>query len=231
MNETEEIRYPEAGWYAKDLHPISINPGNAVLVIANMQNDFCKPRGVIFAERSPQEMPEVIGAIQGLVTEARANGIPVIYLQSLRTLDEPEFTVYRHKFYVKAGSWGAAIIDELKPEPGDHVIEAWHHDPFYMSSLDRLLQNLVEEPTKTHALITGGDIGGFGFITATDFYMRDYWTVAIVDALYGDEEGREFALQGRFSADSQKSVFFSNANMVAFSKAPLPGVTGLVPGT
>ena len=215
----------------KTVHPIEANPVNSVLVVTNMQNDFCKPGGAIFDERTPEEMPSVIEVVSDLTQRARVANVPVIYVQSLRTLNEPEFEVYGHKPYIKAGTWGADIIDELKPHEEDAVVEAWGLDAFHGTRLDYVLQGLVEDPTRRLALITGGDIGGFTFMTATDFYMRGYWTVAVIDALYGDDESRAFALNGRFSADSQKSVFLSLSNLVEFSSDRVAGVAGLVPGT
>ena len=214
----------------KAAHPISANPANSIVVVCNMQNDFCKPGGAIFDERLPEEMPGVIDATRDVTQRARKAGVPIIHLRSVRNLDEPEFTVYAHQPYVKHGTWGAEIIDELKPEPEDLVIDVGGLSPFYETRLDYLLQGMVETPTANHVIIAGGDIGGFTFVAATDFYMRGYWTVALIDALYGDEEGRDFALNGRFSADSQKNMFLTRSGLVTFSAMPAPGVAGLVPG-
>ena len=214
----------------KSVHPIKANPSNAILVVANMQNDFCKPGGAIYDERSPKEMPGVIQTIRSLAGQARSVGIPILHLQSVRTFKEAEFTTYGHKPYVKEGSWGAEIVDELKPHPTDHIVPVWHLEPFIDPKLDYLIQGMIEAPTKCHAIIVGGDIGGFGFVTVIGFYMRGFWTVVPIDAFYGDQATRDFALNGRFSATSQKSVFLSRSDLIQFSKTPSPGVTGLVPG-
>lgn len=225
------MQQPAPGWPMKAVHPIKANPANTILVIANMQNEFCKPGGTVFDKRLPKEMPAVIRSIQGLASQARAAGVPVIHIQSLRTLEEAEFTSYHEKPYAKAGTWGARIIDELKPRKSEPVVQAWRLDPFCETRLDYLVKGLVEESTRNQVIVTGGDIGGLAFLTVIGFYMRNHWTVVPIDAVYGDEECRDFAFHGRFSADSQKSIFLSRSDLIGFSKAPEKAVTGLVPGT
>ena len=225
------MQKPTLGWPMKAVHAVNANPANTILVVANMQNEFCKPGGAIFDERSPQEMAEVIHSIQGLSEQARGVGVPVIHLQSVRTLQEPEFAAYHHVPYVEHGTWGEEIIDELKPQKGDIVIQVWGLDPFYETKLEHIVKGLAEEPTSTQVIVTGGDVGGFVFHTVIGFYVRNHWTVVPVDGVYGDEECRDFSFQGRFSADSQKNIFLSRSDLISFSKVPERAVTGLVPGT
>jgi nicotinamidase-related amidase len=37
------------------------------------------------------------------------------------------------------GTWGAEIVDELKPEPNDTIIKKLRYDAFYGTSLDHIL--------------------------------------------------------------------------------------------
>ncbi len=62
----------------KPLRNICINPGNAIVVIVDVQNEFCKPGGRVYFDISSQIMPGVISAIQGVVQRARDVGIPII---------------------------------------------------------------------------------------------------------------------------------------------------------
>src|SRR5262245_64034316 len=103
----------------KDVHPIYVNPANSILVVINMQNEFCKAGGIIHDERPVKEMPKVITTVRTVTQKAKAVGVPIIHIQSIRSTEEPEFTVYGNKPIIKAGSWGGEICDELKPNPGD----------------------------------------------------------------------------------------------------------------
>jgi len=214
----------------KDVHPIYANPGNAIFLVVIMQNEFCKPGGIIHDGRPVEEMPQVIFAVSTLTQQAREVGIPIIHIQSVRTQEEPEFTVHGNTPIVKAGSWGAAIVDELTPHERDIVLEAWWHDPFYRSKLNHIVERLVEDPTKSHAVVTGGDIVGALHLTVLGFYLRDHWTVVPIDAVYGDKKGHEFALN-QFSKSSLPSVFLTRSDLVEFSKAPELSIRGLVPST
>ena len=78
----------------KALQNISINPENAILVIVDMENEFCKPGGKRYSETGARIVPGVISAIRALAERSRHAGIPVIYIQSVRTLEEPETTVF-----------------------------------------------------------------------------------------------------------------------------------------
>jgi nicotinamidase-related amidase len=214
----------------KDAHRIYANPKNTILVVVNMQNEFCKPGGIIYDDRPVKQMPRVIAATRTLTEQAREVGISIIHIQSLRTQVEPEFTVYGNKPIVKAGSWGADIVDELTPHEHDVVLGVWWQDPFYKSKLSHIVKGLVEDPTKSHAIVTGGDIVGSVYLTVMGFYLRNHWTVVPVDALYGDEEGREFALN-QFSKSTLPSIFLTRSDLVEFSKAPDLAIRGLVPNT
>ncbi|MDZ4247180.1 MAG: isochorismatase family protein, partial [Dehalococcoidia bacterium] len=89
----------------KELQNIYVSPENAVLVVVDMENGFCKPEGWRYTEMSARIMPGVITAIQGLVSQAHSAGIPVIYIQSVRTLKEPEFTVFGREPHLEMGPW------------------------------------------------------------------------------------------------------------------------------
>ena len=214
----------------KESHPIYANPGNTVLVVVNMQNEFCKPGGGIHDERALEQMPQVISAISSLTQQARKTGIPIIHIQSLRTLEEPQFTVYGDTPVVKEGTWASEIVDELKPHEEDIVVEAWWHDPFYKTKLNHIVEGLVDDPTKSHAIVVGGDMVGCLYLTTMGFYLRNHWTVIPIDAVYGDQEGEEFAL-AQFSKSSLPSVFLTRSEMVEFSKVPETAVRGLTPYT
>ena len=72
---------------------VDINPANSILIVVDVQNEFCKPGGARYTNTNARLMPAVIPAIQGLVEKVRAAKIPIIYVHSVRTLKETEFTV------------------------------------------------------------------------------------------------------------------------------------------
>jgi ureidoacrylate peracid hydrolase len=199
----------------KPLTNFSLNKDNAVLVIVDIQNDFAKPGGTLGSEVSARIMPDVIANVRGLAERARGAGIPVIYIQSVRTLKEPEFTVFGRKPHLEIGTWASEIVDELKPQEGDIIVQKFSHDPFLLPDLDRVLEKLVPDPTRCYAVVTGGAINVCVYHTVMGFHLRNYWTVVPVDCVYYiSEEGRDRAL-GQYSEERPyPNVFLSRSDLI-----------------
>jgi nicotinamidase-related amidase len=202
------------------LQTIQINPGNAILVIVDMENEFCKPGGKRYSDTGGRIMPGVISAIGELAERCRHAGIPVIYVQSVRSHEEPEFTVFGHEPILKAGTWATEIVEELKPQDGDTIIQKFSHDPFYKPGLDRVLQKLVADPTRYYAVVTGGGLNVCVYHTVLGFHLRDYWTVVLVDSVYYRlDSGKEWALK-QFSMGAYPNVLLSRSDLIEVSHVP-----------
>src|SRR4051812_2698394 len=84
--------------------PITVDPAKTALMIIDMENAFAKPEGVTYG--SPRR-GAVIGPIQALLGRCREAGLPVIYVQSIRYPDSPEFTVFGKPPFILSGTWGS----------------------------------------------------------------------------------------------------------------------------
>uniref|UniRef100_A0A7C4E1U8 Cysteine hydrolase n=1 Tax=Caldiarchaeum subterraneum TaxID=311458 RepID=A0A7C4E1U8_CALS0 len=99
-----------------------------------MQNDFCKPSGKLFVPASLDTIPKI-----GQVLEkARQSDVMIVYTQDWHMKDDPEFAIWGE--HALEGSWGAEIVDELKPREGDVVVKKLRYDAFYGTSLDHILR-------------------------------------------------------------------------------------------
>jgi len=204
----------------KSLQPIYINRENAILTIVDMQNEFCKPGGKRYGETMARILPGVVSAINRLAEQARRVGVPVIYVQSVRTLKEPEVTVFGKEPILEIGTWASEIIEELKPHQGDIVVQKFSHDPFLKPDLDQVLQKLVPEPTKYYAIVTGGAVNVCHYHAVMGFYLRDYWTVVPVDSVYYlSDDNNQRALE-QFSGFPYPSIFLSRSDLVEISDDP-----------
>ncbi len=104
------------------------------LVVVDMQNDFAHPEGALFVPDAAKTIP-VIGS---LLERFREKGAPVFFTQDWHEEDDPEFRIWpRHAV---AGSWGAEIVAELAPRPGERVIKKLRYDGFYGTPLEHLLR-------------------------------------------------------------------------------------------
>jgi ureidoacrylate peracid hydrolase len=120
----------------------SISPdiGKSALIIVDMQNDFLHRDGNFshIAREHPEfeiDMPFLIDTIPNvkrLADAFRAAGRPVVYLAHVLKPDysDAAFPYWRvgieptsgNRTHCVEGTWGAQIIDDLKPQEGDHLI-------------------------------------------------------------------------------------------------------------
>jgi nicotinamidase-related amidase len=149
----------------------------AVLVI-DVINDFVS--GVMESERSSR----VIRPIMRLLGHARRNGIPVIYASDSHTPDDREFDLWPN--HAMEGSWGAQVVDELKPQVGDHRINKHCYSAFHGTELDVLLKGLDVDTVVITGLVTNICVQH----AAADAYFRGYDVVVPSDCVEArsDEE-------------------------------------------
>lgn len=132
----------------------------SALVIVDMQNDFVHVDGAV-AQRAREnpavgiDMPFLLGTIphvKRLADAFRGAGRPVIYVTQVLRADYsdaamPYWRAGRgvrsgNRTFLVEGSWGAQIVDELKPEPGDHSVVKKGFGGFANTPLDTILRNL-----------------------------------------------------------------------------------------
>jgi maleamate amidohydrolase len=144
----------------------------AVLVI-DMQHDFCDPD-------APTTLWPSIGStlepIKQLCADARARRLAVFYTQGLVAADGSSAGLWRYKQRYHAegrvqieGSRGAAIIDELAPQPGDRVIRKWRPSAFFRTDFEVFVDVLAIDTL----LVCGTSVSGCVRATVTDAFMRD----------------------------------------------------------
>ncbi|MBI2869463.1 MAG: cysteine hydrolase [Chloroflexi bacterium] len=126
--------------------------GSAALLIIDMQNDFLHEKG--YMGRRPERWGDVIKfrkpaipRIRALAQAMREMGVPVVHCQTMWGADYVDCGIpplpdddWREGFLVK-GSFGARILDELAPQPGDIVIESKCFSKFPYTPLHLILQN------------------------------------------------------------------------------------------
>ena len=154
----------------------------AVLVI-DMQHDFCDPD-------APTTLWPSIGAtyepINRLCASARARRLPVFYTRGLVAADGSSAGLWRYKQRYHAegcvqidGSRGAAIIPELAPQPGDHVIRKWRPSAFFRTDFEVFLGVLAIDTL----LVCGTSVSGCVRATVTDAFMRDIRCMVVRDCV------------------------------------------------
>jgi len=140
--------------------PIEIDVLKTAVIVVDMQNAFVRRGGYWdLAGWDISAIEKIIKPCQEIVYTAREKGIKVIYLQmgcspdlsDIGGQDSPTWHKSRglalirqrpelkDKLYVY-GTWGADIIEELEPKPGDIVIRKQKYDGFIGTNLDIVLK-------------------------------------------------------------------------------------------
>jgi ureidoacrylate peracid hydrolase len=132
----------------------------SALIVVDMQNDFLHPDGGFSrrAHENPEaliDLPFLTGTIpqaKRLVENFRAAGRPVIYVAHVLKSDysDAQFPFWRvtrgsltgNRTFITEGTWGAQIIDELKPRDNEHVVIKKGFGGFSNTPLDTILRNL-----------------------------------------------------------------------------------------
>ena len=169
------------------------SPQNAVLLVIDMQNDFCSPDGVF--EKMGYDIgmiQEMVPRLTNLIKEARLAKVPIIFVKSSYTtspnwfLSEVWFEhknrrqagLYSKKEALKPGTWGWEIINGLDVRPDEDAFVIKHrYNAFYSTDLDLILrsrgiQSIIFTGMATNVCVES---------TARDAFFRDYYVVFTSD--------------------------------------------------
>ena len=166
---------------------LTVDPGKTALVIIDMQNDFCKPGGTRYGSEIISEAG--IARAAKLLGRCREAGAKVIFVESVRDPDSPDFTRFKLSPMLMRGSWGAKYVEELRRRPGEPVVEKNTHDCFYETSMEVLLAKLGISP-ETHKIIVMGIAANVCVYHAImGFHVRHYEQLVAIDCCFGSPEG------------------------------------------
>jgi ureidoacrylate peracid hydrolase len=182
--------------------PLKIHLRRTALIVIDVQNAFLSEGGFFTLESPDMELAETIRdpgekikRMRQIIHHARGKGIQVIYTLSINPPHEivgpdspylikndtvilerkhPEF---RDKL-INRGTWGAEIIDELKPQEGDILVEKPRYSAFFQTYLETLLKTY----NLKYLLFVGVATNICVEATIRDAYYREYFSILISDA-------------------------------------------------
>jgi len=167
-----------------------LDPATCVLVVVDMQNDFCHPSGACARMgQDVQAVREILPAVGRLLSLAAEFGVPTVFVRVThsswfdnpawvgrgaggRTLDADRMPVVAH------GSWGAEFCD-VRPGPNDLVItkhrySGFDHTPLNLALQAKLCQTVVIAGTQTNVCVRA---------TAFDAIALGYRVVVVRDCV------------------------------------------------
>lgn len=165
---------------------LELPPSNqTALLIHDMHNDALKPGGHYPNAGEAPRTAEFIANNVRLLEAARKRGLPVFFTgHFLRqdAADAPRGGRSNKLDVLKDGSWGAAIIDELKPAPGEWLIrKGGGFSAFTGTPLDKWLRRLG----RTTIIVCGAGTGAGVSSTIYAARERDFHVVTVSDACNG----------------------------------------------
>lgn len=171
------------------------DPHHTALVVIDAQNDFCSPKGLMGSNgHDMSAVPPAIAQIDKLLAAARAAGVLVVYIQNqmlpgkrstsgawLRFLTAKDRTtaMLDDQHCCLVDSWGAEIVDELKPHKDEIVVKKWRSSAFVGTNLDMILRVNNIKSVVCCGFVTQGCVES----TARDAGFYDYYPVVVEDAV------------------------------------------------
>ncbi len=193
---------PRAGAVTLPARPenLPLDPATTALIVVDMQNAYASAGGYLdLAGFDIAGAAAVIEKIAVLVETARKAGVTVVFFQNgwdpayleaggpgspnwwksnaLKTMrDRPEL----EGTLLAKGTWDYALVDRLKPQPGDIVIEKPRYSAFYNTALDSMLRARGVTTLAFCGIATNVCVES----TLRDGYHREYFGVLLEDATH-----------------------------------------------
>lgn len=165
-----------------------IDPAHTAVVVIDFQNDFVAEGGAFDRTGSAIGGCRAIApALRTVLGEARAAGVPVIFVQSIYSTDDKRYLsrVFLHQArrthngryheiaVCEPGSWGADFYDDVRPGPGETVVVKHRFNAFFRTDLDLVLRSRGIETVVATGVTTDTCVES----TVRDAYFRDYFVV------------------------------------------------------
>ena len=153
---------------------------HSALVVLDMLNDFVD--GVL----GNPAAKEIVGPISSIAGHARTSDEwLVVFANDAHHLSDVEFGVFPP--HAMAGTTGAAVIDELRPEPADLVVEKRFYSAFTETDLD----NILRSHDVGRLVLVGQHTDCCVRHTAYDAFVRGYELAVCPDATTVFEPGSD----------------------------------------
>ena len=183
---------------ATETKTLQLDLAKTVLIVVDMQNDFCHPDGWlahIGVDVSPARQPIV--PLQQLLPHLRSHHIPILWLNWGNRPDLLNISAgLRHVYnptgegvgladplpkndapVLTKGSWAAAVVDELTVDADDIQVDKYRMSGFWDTPLDSILRNLG----KTTLLFSGVNADQCVMATLQDANFLGYDCILLKD--------------------------------------------------
>lgn len=179
-----------------ELEPVEVDLERTAVVLIDMQNCFVSKGGTFDSWGEDLDRSRmIIPAIKSIVNAARKAGCKIVYTRQsyspdLRETGGPDSVQWQRGFSLTyrtqpemidkgslVGSWGYQIIEELKPEAGDLIVDKPKFSGFFGTNLDLNLRTF----SLKYLIFTGVATNICVESTIRDAYYHLYWPILVAD--------------------------------------------------
>lgn len=179
-----------------------LDPRHTAVLVVDMQRDGYDPQGYFARIGANVELVRaIVPKLADFLGEARRAGVQVVYVNQVclreGRSDSPAWLHLKLRAYklippalgpeddyMVEGTEGQQVIDDLRPQQGDLLVEKTRASGFVNTHLDRLLRaNGIET-----VVITGESSYGCVLNTVMDASCYDYYTIVAEDLVIGPNE-------------------------------------------
>lgn len=178
-----------------------VDPRHAALIVVDVQNDFCAPKGMMDREGNDLTVVQaMVPRIRRLVDAARGAGVLTVFIQSIYGLAGSELLSeswleqagrrrkgsYTQYPVCAEGSWNYDFYGGLRPVEGEPIIHKHRFSAFEGTDLDLILRSKGIRSV----ILTGVATNVCVETTARHAFVKDYYVVFVGDATgtYSAEE-------------------------------------------
>ncbi len=192
LGRAEAPNAPPPNVKAKLLETLAKKSTKRALVIIDMIKDHLSPGSLLEVPRAR----DVIPALRKRIEDARASGVPVVYVIDEHDPDDEDMDASSGwGTHAVKGSPGTEVWDDIAPVSGDRIVKKPSYSAFYASDLTNVLDEL-----KVDTLVLAGCLTEIGIMaTATDAMQQGFAIEVPADTQAGTCAELEMAAMGTLS--------------------------------
>lgn len=177
---------------------IDIDLERSAIIVVDMQNAFATKGGMFdLSGLDISAASQVIQVLREILNQARASGMQVVYLQMGYSADlstaggpgspnshkELALLLMKKRPELKGkvlteGQWDWEVVDQLKPQPGDLIVNKTRYSGFCGTPLDSLLRSRGLKTLFFTGIATNICVES----TLRDAFFLEYWPILLRDA-------------------------------------------------
>jgi nicotinamidase-related amidase len=196
---------------------VELEAAKTLLLIIDMENENAHPSGALYIGEAVRKIIPRIAELRARVCSA---GGRVVHTQSVRSRDALEFTVFKNTIRKLEGTWGAELIDELKPAADEPLVVKHTHDCFYRTEMDALLKQMELRAGHGHVIVTGISTRNCVQNAVMGFSVRDYHVYVPMDCTTHNDEKQVLQAFSLFTSFGYKhNVTMTRSDLISMRPA------------